>query len=56
MLRMLAPYLMLAVLIVAAGAIAYGLGAPAWIAYATLVLALAAVLPGYNRWDQQHHP
>jgi hypothetical protein len=56
MLRMLAPYLMLAVLIVTAGATAYGLGAPAWVAYATLTLALAAVLPGWERWDRQHHP
>jgi uncharacterized membrane protein YdbT with pleckstrin-like domain len=56
MLRTLAPYLTLAVLIVAAAAIAYALGAPAWVAYAAIILAVVAVLPGYNRWDQHHHP
>jgi hypothetical protein len=41
--------------VVAAG-VAYGLGAPAWVAYAALIVALAAVLPGFDRWDQRHHP
>jgi hypothetical protein len=56
MLRTLAPYLAVATLIAVAAATAYALGAPAWIAYAAILLAVLAVLPGYNRWDQHHHP
>lgn len=56
MLRVLSPYLALAAVITAAAGTAYALGAPAWIVYAATLLAVAAVLPGYNRWDQQHHP
>jgi hypothetical protein len=56
MLRTLVPYLILAALIVVAAGVAYGLGAPAWVAYAALIVALAAVLPGFDRWDQRHHP
>jgi len=46
----------LAALVVVAGAVAYQLGAPAWIAYVAILLAVLAVLPGYNRWNQHHHP
>lgn len=56
MIRALVPYLMFAALIAGAAAIAYGLGAPAWIAYVAILLAVLAVLPGYERWDQRHHP
>jgi hypothetical protein len=56
MLRTLAPYLALATLIAGAAVIAYALGAPAWIVYAAILVAVLAVLPGYNRWDQHHHP
>jgi hypothetical protein len=56
MLRALAPQLALAALIAIAAATAYALGAPAWTAYAAILLAVLAVLPGYNRWDQHHHP
>jgi hypothetical protein len=56
MLRALAPYLGLAFVIAAAAGAAYGLGAPAWVAYAAIVLAIAAVLPGYHRWEHQQHP
>lgn len=56
MLRALAPYLVLAALEAVAGAVAYQLGAPAWIAYVAILLAVLAVLPGYSRWDQHHHP
>jgi hypothetical protein len=56
MLRTLAPYLVLATLIAGAAAIAYAHGAPAWIVHAAILVAVLAVLPGYNRWDQHHHP
>jgi hypothetical protein len=56
MIRALAPYLALAAVVVIVAAAAYGLGAPAWIAYAAILVAVLAVLPGYNRWDQKHHP
>jgi len=36
--------------------VAYGLGAPAWLAYAAVVLAVLAVVPGYDRWDRRQHP
>jgi|tagenome__1003787_1003787.scaffolds.fasta_scaffold20886777_3 hypothetical protein len=54
--RALVPYLLVAALVSAAGGIAYGLGAPTWIVYAAMVLALLAVLPGYERWDRRQHP
>jgi hypothetical protein len=56
MIRALAPYLALAALVVIAAGAAYGLGAPAWIAYVAILLAVLAVLPGYSRWDEHHHP
>lgn len=40
---------------VAVIALAYGLGGPAWLIYAALVLAALAVLPGYARWDERQH-
>lgn len=56
MIRALTPYLALAMLISAAGGAAYGLGAPLWTAYATLVLTLLVGLLGYDRWDRRQHP
>ena len=56
MLRALAPSLVLAAVISAAGGVAYSLGAPVWVVYVAIVLACIAVLPAYERWDQQHHP
>jgi membrane protein implicated in regulation of membrane protease activity len=56
MLRALTPSLMLVAVIEAAAAVAYSLGAPVWVFYVAVVLALVAVLPAYERWDQQHHP
>ncbi len=54
--RALTPYLLIAALVMLAAAIAYGLGAPAWLAYAAIVLAILTVLPGYDRWERQQHP
>jgi hypothetical protein len=56
MLRALAPRLGLAAVLAAAGAVAYSFGAPVWVIYVAVVLGLVAVLPAYERWDQQHHP
>lgn len=54
--RALAPYLFMALLVVAIAGVAYGLGAPAWTAYAAIVLAVLTVVPGYDRWDRRQHP
>jgi hypothetical protein len=54
--RALAPYLLIAALVSASAGAAYGLGAPAWIVYAAIVVAVLAVLPGYERWDRRQHP
>lgn len=56
MLRALRLYLLVAALVMVAAGTAYGLGAPAWIMYAAIVVAMLAVLPGYDRWDRRHHP
>lgn len=56
MIRALTPYLAVAMLISAAGGAAYGLGAPLWTAYATLVLTLLVGLFGYDRWDRRQYP
>jgi uncharacterized membrane protein YdbT with pleckstrin-like domain len=54
--RALTPYLVVAGLVVIAAGIGYGLGAPAWIAYAAIIVVALAVLPGYDRWDRRQHP
>lgn len=54
--RALTPYLLIAALVMAVAGAAYGLGGPAWIVYAAIILAMLAVLPGYDRWDRRHHP
>jgi uncharacterized membrane protein YdbT with pleckstrin-like domain len=54
--RALTPYLVMAALVMLAAAVAYGLGAPAWLAYAAIVLAILTVLPGYDRWERHQHP
>jgi uncharacterized membrane protein YdbT with pleckstrin-like domain len=54
--RALKPYLFVAALVVVAAGVAYGLGAPAWLAYAAIVLAALTVVPGYDRWDRRQHP
>jgi hypothetical protein len=54
--RALTPYLVTAALVAAGAGAAYGLGGPAWIVYAAIILAVLAVLPGYDRWDRRHPP
>lgn len=54
--RALTPYLLTAALVMAAAGVAYGLGAPAWLAYAAIVVAILTVLPGYDRWERRQHP
>jgi hypothetical protein len=56
MLRALAPSLALATAVMAVAGLAYGLGAPAWIMYAAIVVAVFAALPGYERWERSRHP
>lgn len=55
MLRALGPYLLVAALVIVTAALAYGLGGPAWLIYAALLLAALAVLPGYARWEERQH-
>jgi hypothetical protein len=40
----------------AVAAVAYGLGAPAWVMYAAIVVAVFAALPAYERWERRQHP
>lgn len=54
--RALAPYLPVAALVSASAGAAFGVGAPAWIVYAAIVVAVLAVLPGYERWDRRQQP
>jgi hypothetical protein len=54
--RALTPYLVTAALVMLGAGVAYGLGAPAWLAYAAIVLAVLTVLPGYDRWERHQHP
>ena len=56
MLRALTPRLLVAAAVQVMAAAAYTLGAPVWVFYVAVVLGLVAVLPAYERWDQQHHP
>jgi hypothetical protein len=54
--RALVPYLIVASIVVIAAGIAYADGAPAWVAYAAIVVAMLIVVPGYDRWDRRQHP
>lgn len=53
--RALAPYLAACVLIMGGAAVAYSRGAPAWVAYAALLLAMVVLLPGAARWEERQH-
>jgi len=55
MLRSLMPYLLIAATVLVIAGLAYGLGGPAWLLYAALLLAALTVLPGYARWDDRQH-
>jgi hypothetical protein len=54
--RALAPYLLVAALVMACAGAAYGLGGPAWLAYAAIVVAMIALVAGYDGWDRRQHP
>jgi hypothetical protein len=56
MIRALAPYLAVSVLVVSVAAVAYERGAPAWIVHAAILVTVLVVLPGYDRWDRRQHP
>jgi hypothetical protein len=56
MFRGLAPSVALATAVMAVAAVAYGLGAPAWVMYAAIVVAVFAALPAYERWERRQHP
>jgi hypothetical protein len=53
MVRALMPFIVVAVLIEAAGFAAYAFGKPAWVVYASMVLAALAMLPGVERWERR---
>jgi hypothetical protein len=54
--RALAPYLLVAMLVMGGAGLVYGLGGPAWIMYAAIVPAVLSVIPGYERWERHQHP
>ena len=54
--RFLAPYLTVAAAIAIAAGVAYGSGAPVWSVYLGGVVAVAVVLPGYERWESRRPP
>jgi hypothetical protein len=56
MFRALAPSFALATSVMVLAGLAYGLGGPAWIMYAAIVVAVLAALPGYERWERRQHP
>ena len=56
MFRGLAPSVALATAVMAVAGVVYGLGAPAWVMYAAIVVAVLAALPGYERWERSQHP
>ena len=54
--RALTPSLIIAVLVMGAAGLIYGLGGPAWVAYAAIVPAVLSVLPAEERWERRQHP
>ena len=56
MIRALAPSFALATTVMAIAGLAYGLGGPAWIAYAAIVPAVLCVPPAEERWERRQHP
>jgi hypothetical protein len=56
MFRSLAPSLAIATCVMVIAGLAYGLGAPAWLLYAAIVVAVIAALPGFERWERHQHP
>ena len=53
MVRAFMPFIVLAFLIEAAGFLAYALGKPAWVFYASMLVAALAMLPGVERWERR---
>jgi hypothetical protein len=56
MFRSLAPSIAIATGVMAIAGLAYGLGAPAWLLYAAIVVAVLAALPGFERWERRQQP
>ena len=56
MIRAFAPSFALATAVMAIAGLTYGLGGPAWIAYAAIVPAVLSVLPAEERWERRQHP
>ena len=56
MLRDLAPSLAAAAAVDVAGGAAYALGAPIWVLYLAIIVAVLPVLPAYERWDRRQLP
>ena len=54
--RALTPSLIFAVLVMSGAGLIYGLGGPAWVAYAAIVPAVLSVLPAEERWERRQHP
>jgi hypothetical protein len=56
MLRAVAPSLIVAMLMMGGAGLVYGLGGPAWIAYAAIIPAVLCVLPAEERWERRQRP
>ena len=44
------------VLVMVIAGLVYGLGGPAWLMFAAIVLAVLLTAPGLLQWDRVHHP
>ena len=55
MLRVLAPYLVLPVLIMTVGMLIYSGGGPVWGVYVTIILAVLVALPGEARLERRRN-
>jgi hypothetical protein len=51
--RALAPYLIVSGVIGLASAAAYSEGAPLWVLYVGVTLAVLAAIPGQDRWEER---
>jgi hypothetical protein len=56
MVRALIPSITVGLLVMMAAGVAYGLGAPAWIAYAASIVQALVLVVGYDRWERRRNP
>ncbi len=56
MMRTITPYLLVSLLIMVGGAVAYDDGTRVWAFYLAIALAVLVPLPAYIRWDSRREP